>query len=141
MKLRDTRNRTRRAAFTLMEMMVVVAIIVALAGASIYYMAGQIDEGNKAKAQGQVKQLSDLLTTYKAQHQGAWPQSLQDLMLRDEEGRGPYIKSQEDLLDPWGQPYQFDVAGTRNNGLQPDVWTQNPTLGTFGNWSNKWQRN
>src|SRR6185369_2573758 len=112
MKLRDTRNRTRRAAFTLMEMMVVVAIIVALAGASIYYMAGQIDEGYKARVQANVKQLSDVMTQYKAQHQGSWPTSLQDLTLKDPNtGIGPYIKNQEDLTDPWGQMYQFDVNG------------------------------
>jgi len=140
MRLRDTRNQPRRAAFTLMEMMVVVAIIVALAGASIYYMAGQIDEGNKARAQANVKDLSNMITTYKAQHQGNWPTSLQDLMLKDDQGHGPYITNQENLIDPWGNPYQFDVQGGRNQGLQPDVWTTHPAFGTFGNWSNRWQR-
>jgi general secretion pathway protein G len=141
MKLRNTRNRARRAAFTLMEMMVVVAIIVALAGASIYYMAGQIDEGYKARVQANVKQLSDVMTQYKAQHQGSWPTSLQDLLVKDPNtGIGPYIKNQEDLMDPWGNQYQFDPNGGRNQGIQPDVWTSHPTFGMFGNWSNRWQR-
>jgi general secretion pathway protein G len=140
MKLRDTRSRQRRrAAFTLMEMMVVVAIIVALAGAGIYYMAGQIDEGNKTRVQGNVKSLTDAVTNYKANHVGVWPQSLQDLLVKDEQGYGPYIKSQEDLMDPWNQPYQYDVNGGRNNGLQPDIWSTSQ-LGTFGNWSNKWSK-
>jgi len=140
MKLRNTQKRARRAAFTLMEMMVVVAIIVALAGASIFFMGGQIDEGNKAKAQAGVKQISDAVMIYKAQHGGVYPTSLQDLMLRDDQGHGPYVMKQEDLLDPWGQPYQYDQSGQHNQSIMPDVWTQNQTFGMFGNWSNRWQR-
>ena len=140
MKLRNTQNRARRAAFTLMEMMVVVAIIVALAGASIYFMGGQMDEGYKAKAQTGVKQMTDAVMTYKLQHAGVYPTSLNDLLLKDDQGHGPYILKQEDLVDPWGQPYQFDPSGTRNQSFQPDIWTTHPTLGTFGNWSSRWQR-
>jgi len=52
MKLRNTRNRRRRPGFTLMEMMVVVTMIVALAGLGIFYMAGQAEEANKPKQSG-----------------------------------------------------------------------------------------
>ena len=128
-----------RPAFTLMEMMVVVAIIVALAGVGIFYMAGQVDEGNKTKVQANVKALTDAVIIYKTQHAGAWPESLQTLLMRDEQGHGPYIRAQEDLVDPWNQPYQYDASGSRNNGLQPDIWSQTP-LGTFGNWSRQWQK-
>jgi len=31
-----------------------------------------------------------------------YPTSLQDLMLKDDQGHGPYITKQEDLMDPWG---------------------------------------
>ncbi len=40
MLLRQDGKRNRRAAFTLMEMLIVVAIIVALAGIGGYYLIG-----------------------------------------------------------------------------------------------------
>jgi len=136
MKLRSTQQRNRRAAFTLMEMMVVVAIIVALAGVGIFYMAGQVDEGNKTKAKADIKSLTDAALTYKTQHAGQWPQDLGTLMQRDNEGHGPYIRSQEDLISPWGTnfPYQFDTSGQHNNGLQPDIWVDSP-IGKISNWT------
>ncbi len=140
MKLRNTRHRSRRAAFTLMEMMVVVAIIVALAGAGIFYMAGQIDEGAKTKAQAGVKALDTACGVYKAQHQGNWPADLTVLRVKDADGYGPYVLQDEDLMDPWGGRYQYDIGGGRNQGVRPDIFVQNPNFGTFGNWSSKWHK-
>lgn len=138
MKLRTNDNRRmRRAAFTLMEMMVVVAIIVALAGVGIFYMAGQADEGNKARVKANVKSITDAAVIYKAQHNGMWPQSLQELTQRDADGHGPYL-TPEGILDPWGRPYNFDPNGTNNQGMTPDVSCQMPgNLGTIGNWTSR----
>jgi Type II secretion system (T2SS), protein G len=38
------------------------------------------------------------------------------------------------LLDPWGRPYQYDPAGPRHNGRQPDIWTVTPKGEVIGNW-------
>jgi general secretion pathway protein G len=133
------RRLARRIAFTLVEMMIVVAIIVLLAGVGTYYMAGSIDEGNKAKAAADVKSITDAATAYKAQHSGNWPPSIQDLYTRAATGYGPYLKNAEDQISPWGQPYQYDPSGPNNQGLQPDVSAQ-ITTGTGGrvvNWSRK----
>ena len=133
------RRLARRIAFTLVEMMIVVAIIVVLAGAATYYMAGSIDEGNKAKAAADVKAITDACTAYKAQHSGQWPTSLTDLCTKDSNGYGPYLswKNPEDQLSPWGSPYVMDPAGANNQGLQPDVYAQIPNGGRVVNWSRK----
>jgi len=138
MKLRNSQQRAmRRAAFTLMEMMVVVAIIVALAGVGIFYMAGQADEGNKARVKANVKSITDAAVIYKAQHNGIWPQDLQTLTQKDAEGHGPYVQP-EGILDPWGRPYNYDPNGTNNQGMTPDVSCQMPSnLGTIGNWTSR----
>jgi general secretion pathway protein G len=139
MKLRSTttRNRQRRAGFTLMEMMVVVAIILSLAGLGIVYMAGQADEGVKTRIKTQIKSLTDVAIIYKTQHNGEWPQSLEQLTQVDPvTGNPPYIKM-EDMLDPWNRPFQYSVTGQNNNGMQPDIscTPMNPAWGTFANWS------
>jgi general secretion pathway protein G len=129
-------RRQRRAAFTLMEMLVVVAIIVILAGLGGYYFLGQAEESRKSAAKVQVRTLTQAVETYNVQHQGVFPDSLEMLLQRDAEGMGPYLKSQEVLIDPWGRPYQYDVAGTRNNGLTPDIWSTGPPNNPIeiGNW-------
>jgi general secretion pathway protein G len=132
------RRLARRIAFTLVEMMIVVAIIVLLAGVGTYYMAGAIDQGNQAKAAADIKSITDAATAYKAQHSGQWPQSIQDLYTKDPTtGYGPYLKNVEDQISPWGTPYVLDPAGQNNQGLQPDVYVQIPTGGRIVNWSHK----
>jgi prepilin-type N-terminal cleavage/methylation domain-containing protein len=130
-----------RRGFTLMEMMVVVAIIVALAGIGIFFLAPQADEGNKTKAKADIKSLTQAALQYKMQHAGQWPQTLEALIAKDESGYGPYIHKEEDLLTPWPQlapngKYTYDPSGTRNNGLQPDIFCQSPH-GIICNWSNR----
>lgn len=119
-----------------MEMMVVVAIIVALAGIGIFFLAPQADEGNKTRVQADIKSLTQAVLTFKTQHAGRWPSGLQELMVRDENGHGPYIKSQEDMTDPWGNVYNYDPNGANNNGLQPDIWCDTP-FGRICNWTSK----
>lgn len=129
--LQNVSRARRRAAFTLIEMMVVVAIIVALAGLGIFFMAGQADEGNKTKAKADIKSLEDACTTYKLQHPTiGWPNSLQDLLQRDDQGYGPYITTPESLVDPWGQPYQYQTGG-----LKPEIYTTMPGVGKISNMS------
>jgi len=55
-----------------------------------------------------------------------------DQLVHPPEG-GPYAVPGA-LLDPWGQPYQYDPAGPRNHGKQPDIWTITPKGEVIGNW-------
>lgn len=138
MKLRHTnQNRLTRRGFTLMEMLVVVAIIVALAGMGILYLMPQAEEGNKTKIKSDVRDITNAAKIYWINHQGSWPQSLEVLLQRDELG-GPYIQKAESLMDPWHRPYNFVASGPNNQGTQPDVWCDSPDgKYTIGNWTNR----
>src|SRR5262245_33965489 len=120
MLIRQQPTQRRRSAFTLMEMLVVVAIIVMLAGIGTYYYIGQTEQSRKDTAKMKIRELQTAVETYNVQHRGSWPESLEFLLQRDEAGLGPYLKSQEALLDPWDRQFQYDPNGTRNNGLTPD---------------------
>jgi general secretion pathway protein G len=123
-----------RAAFTLMEMLVVVAIIVTLAGIGGYYYLRQADEAKKNAARIQVKTtLTQACENYYIDHNSTWPPSLDALLVQDEAGKGPYLKDADALRDPWGRPYQYNAAGPNNNGRQPDIWSDSPQ-GQIGNW-------
>lgn len=127
----------QRMGFTLMEMLIVVAIIVALAGIGGYYLFGALGGAQEDIARSQASgALTNACQTYKLKHQD-WPPNLQALLQKDALG-GPYLESADALKDPWGGTYQYDPAGPKNNGMKPDIWASpktGPNAGKmFGNW-------
>jgi len=134
MLLRIESKRQRRVAFTLMEMLVVVAIIVALAGIGGFFLLGQLSQGQKDAASTQVRgPLTQACQAYFIKH-NQWPASLQQLLTKDELG-GPYLESEDALFDPWRKVYQYDASGAKNNGMKPDIWTTGPDNTVIGNWA------
>ena len=100
-------------AFTLIEMLIVIAIVVILAGAMAPIIRFTKEDARTAKA------LTILETIRVASHQyhldtGAWPPygagAVGDGLMANTEGldgwRGPYVDAETWPLDPWGiRPY------------------------------------
>ena len=117
-------RRARRSAFTLLEVLVVVAIIVMLSGMGSYFFFQQYESAKTSKAQADVKGLSSLVEMYKLQH-GEYPGSLE--ALTPEGGAGAEASCTRDqIIDPWNKVYQIDPAGTNHHGLKADVYTVSP---------------
>ena len=125
-----TRQSIRRA-FTLMEILIVVAIIVILAGIGTVALFPQFQRAKENEARIKAAQVAKAIGIYMTDHDGTPPQTLNALTQPDASG-GPWI-SQDGILDPWNKQYQFDASGPRNNGSQPDVWTTSPGGKTLGN--------
>lgn len=134
MILRRETQRVRRTAFTLMEMLVVVAIIVALAGIGGFFLMQALSDSQKDLAQTQARTtLTQACQAYAIKHNGQFPESLQQLLQKDARG-GPWLEDPDALKDPWGQPWQYDRSGPRNNNRKPDIWTKGPDGADIGNW-------
>jgi len=126
-----------RAAFTLMEMLVVVAILVVLAGAGgVIYMRA-LDDAKKDTAKTQCHALAEVAQRYQLKY-GEFPPSLETLTQPTADGGKAYLETSA-LVDPWGRPYQFTAPGPHHAATgAPDVWSQGPNLadpnGMIGNW-------
>jgi general secretion pathway protein G len=126
-------RRTQRRAFTLLEVLIVVAIIVVLAGLGTYFLLPRLDEAKADLARAGIETLSKAAQQYKIRN-GDFPANLQLLADYQPNGDAPIVEVKA-LQDPWGQAYQYDPSGARHNGLKPDIWTTNPTNGaTIANW-------
>jgi general secretion pathway protein G len=121
---------TRRAAFTLLEVLIVVAIIVVLAGSSVLYYMRYLEDSRVNRAKVDVKTIEKAAEAYEIQN-GSRPESLQQLV-SPPQGK-PYIEQQY-IMDPWGKQYSYDAGGQHNNGAHPDVWTTTPDGQMVGNW-------
>jgi len=129
------RKETRRAAFTLMELLVVVAILVVLAAVAVPSYFTYVDYSKRSAAKTSAFNIGKAVEAYHAAT-GEWPQSLQQLTQRDNNsGIGATLRP-EQLIDPYGQQYQYVPPPSPHNGeTGPDVFTVVPGEGTqIGNW-------
>ena len=88
-----------RRGFTLVELIVVVAILGVLATIAIQNISEHIDTSNKTAAKASVDSLDAGVVSYKIKH-GKLPSDLKELVSGDE----PIIKGGDGVLsDPWGE--------------------------------------
>lgn len=105
-----------RAGMTLIEMLLVIALIALVAGLAIVKVGDVLGANQEDVARLFVNTTIETpLTSYKI-HMGSYPSNLQALMDAPESAsgrwRGPYAK--ELPIDPWQHPYQYRYPGTHN---------------------------
>ncbi|MFO0967077.1 MAG: type II secretion system protein GspG [Gemmataceae bacterium] len=128
---------TRRAAFTLMEMMVVVAIIVVLGGIAVVAYTSFSDRGNEARISADLRAIDTAIGEYYLEYND-WPQQLQQLSTPNAFGK--VLLEPKYLNDPWGNPYGYDPTGQKSTAAgspgKPDIWCdhQNFIIGNFTNY-------
>jgi type II secretory pathway pseudopilin PulG len=116
-----------------MEILIVVAIIVILAGLGGYYLLPQLNKSKEGAAKAKAMTLDTAVQTYMTNHNGQAPASVAVLTQPDPENNNkPYV-SDDAILDPWNQQYQLDPGGSRNKGAKPDVYTTSPEGKIIGN--------
>jgi general secretion pathway protein G len=98
----------RRSGFTLLEILIVVAIIVVVAGIGGYYLFGALERGKIDAAKAQIKVIENAVEIYRLAHTVP-PQNLQILLQPDAANDGaPYFKEEKAIVDPWGNIYLYE---------------------------------
>jgi general secretion pathway protein G len=137
MMLRKEARAQVRGGFTLMELMVVVAILVVLIGASVPIYMNYLNDARVARAKADVKVLTEICETFKLKY-GDYPATL-EVLTQPMPAALAYIEPQG-LIDPWGHEYQYAPVGQHNAATgKPDIWSLGPNINDpttiVGNWS------
>ena len=143
MKLINSSRRSR--AFTLLEIMVVVAILGILAATIIPQFRGATDDAKVSAAKGHVAELEAALERFYV-NMDRYPTADEGLKVLveppagdDKKWRGPYVKQVRN--DPWGEPYQYRQPGLHHTSSF-DLWSRGAdradggegTAADIGNW-------
>ena len=124
---RSPEARAPRAGFTLVEILVVIAIISLLASVVLLNIAPQIGMGSQAAAKAQIQVLSSAATTYRMAH-GRYPtqqQGLEALVQKPSQEPipenypdGGYLSGRVVPPDPWKRPYVYLIPGRQDENFE-----------------------
>ena len=115
--------RTAKAAFTLMEMMLVLAIIALLIAIGAVTL-GEVDENAKfTAAEAQISTLRTAVVQYKTMNRSL-PPTLDALVNPPGNARKRKLVKDEAIIDPWNNKYLYRSPG--KNGTAYDIYSAGP---------------
>ena len=119
------RRPAKKAAFTLLEVMLVMVILVILASLTGVYIRKTQQTALIDATRAQIGLFEDALKMYEI-HVRNFPTTAQGLdalinmpsgLANESRWRGPYLERKQVPLDPWDHPYRYELA----EGSQPVI--------------------
>ena len=106
-------NDRKRKGFTLIELMLVVAILGVLGLVVATEIFPYFAKSQITVAKTNIDILKQAVEAYRMDNFLKLPSSLEELLQPNENHLNkPYIEKAEDLIDPWGNPYVYQVQGS-----------------------------
>ena len=112
----------KRAGFSLAELMVVIVIIGLLATLVVPNVIQKLGFANVSAAKADIMAIESACKEYAIRNQMKYPESLQELVLKDESGYS-YLEGDNVPTDPWKNEYLYEP---------PTSGQQYPTITCLG---------
>jgi general secretion pathway protein G len=136
-------NSSRQRGFTLVELLLVLAILAILAALVLPNIARRGDQAREAAAKADIASFTTAIDMFEVDN-GCYPrgaEALQSLMIKPRDAqttwRGPYLKKNKVPLDPWKRPYVYENPG-KHNPSSYDLYSKgkdgNGGNNAIGNW-------
>lgn len=103
-------GRRSRRGMTLVEIMVVIAIIGILMAVIGGQVIGYLEDANVEATKIQIQQVESGLTVYAAKNRGKYPTTSEGM-----QAAAKYFKGEEVPLDAWGNEFQYFAPGTNGD--------------------------
>ena len=105
-----TAREALRQGFTLIEILVVVAIIALLGAVVVPNLMGGLDDSRLTAAREVIQSVETALNMYSMKHGGKYPDSLEALTQETDDEEALL---QGDYVDPWGQELKYEKQGKK----------------------------
>jgi len=96
-----------RAGFTLLEVLVVVAILIILASVATFATMRYMEDAKINQASLQMQKIEQGCKAYYSTNGGNWPSSLEELVVPSASGQPLLEGGASALMSPWGTQYQI----------------------------------
>jgi general secretion pathway protein G len=129
----------RRAGFTLMEVLVVVAILVVLMGTGGVVYMKYLDDAKKDVAKMGVTELDRAVQAWKVNPRnpgGDYPTDLQ--VLTQPQDDSPAVLEAKALIDPWNRPYVYEAGNRHPLTHRPHIYSNGPNPGNAAGRISNW---
>jgi general secretion pathway protein G len=126
-----TNRRARRGGFTLLEVLLVLAILGVIAAIVVPNLLGRQQKANVDATRSSINSLENGLRMYAIDHDGTFPEGGSEQMLeallrpKDRDGNTMKAYMDDEPKDAWGHVLNYQYPGNNHpEGVdRPDIWS------------------